>query len=128
NVPQAVVPAVRATGSKPQLAERQAHVVANHQQVVVFKLVEIDGLPNRPPTEVHERLRLQEQDFLAVFVPFSDISVETALGATDTWSGCQSIHHREADIVAGAVVTFARIAEADDQFHVFLPSPPGRGA
>ena len=62
DVTQTFLTTVRSARPEPKLADRQAEIIAHHQQVRERELVKPHRLADRPATEIHERLRFQKQD------------------------------------------------------------------
>src|SRR4051794_23817842 len=117
NITKTVVASMRSPRPKSQLAERKVDVVADHQQVFHRNLIEVERLPDRSTTQIHERFRLQQQDLLITLMPLGQATLEAILKAADAGSLGQRIKDREADIVPGADVLPARVAKTNDQFH-----------
>src|SRR5713101_7987630 len=59
-----VVAAGAALAVNPDRAERQLHLVPHHQQLVQSHFVLLEQLAHRHATQIHESLRLCQQDFL----------------------------------------------------------------
>ena len=80
------------------------------------ELVEAHGLADRLAGEVHEGLRLEEDDLLAVDAAFGDAGPGTCLRQGEKpWRRCDRIRRHEADIVPVVGVLGARIAETCDE-------------
>src|SRR5262249_37893487 len=79
DVAQPLLSAVAAPGPHPQLAERQVDVVADDEQVRYRHLVEVQHLADAAAAEVHERLRLHEEELFAVLDQLGDLPLEARL-------------------------------------------------
>ena len=101
----------------PQLAERQVDVVAHDQQVRRRDLIEVQDLADGSAAQVHERLRLDEEDFLPVLVQLGHLGLEPPLEAAGVRTRRQGIDHVETDVVPRPLVAAARIAQTDDDLH-----------
>src|SRR5262249_39258075 len=108
------VPAVRSLRPGPQFAERQVDVVANDQQILQRQLVEVDQLTDAAATEVHVGLGLDQQNLRAVLDQFGDLGLETTLKAACVRTLGEQIDDGKADVVPGAVILSARIAQSHD--------------
>jgi hypothetical protein len=117
NVPQTVVAAMGAACSKTELTQRQINVIANDQQLRQRQLIEINRLPDRPSTEVHERFGLQQEDLFAPLEPLGQFRVEPVLETANARPLGKGIDDGETHIVPGARVLFAGIAQAHNHFH-----------
>ena len=78
DVSQTFLAAVGAPRPQPQLAQRQAQIITNHQQVLQGQLVEPHRLADRPAAQVHERIGLQEQDSAKVDLDLGELPLEFA--------------------------------------------------
>src|SRR5579871_3045008 len=117
DVPQPVMAAMSAAGSKAQLAQRQVDIVADHQQIGEDRLVEVNDLANALTAQVHEGLGLDEENLLAILVELGDPGLKAILKTAHSRATGQAVHHHEADIVPRVRVPPAGIAQAYDDFH-----------
>ena len=115
DVPQAVVPAVGAAGADAQLAQRQVEVVADHQEVRGFHLMKVEGLADAAATQIHKGFRLDQQEGLAAVVQLGHLGLEPTAEPRGVLG--QQVDDVEADVVPGARVLRAGVAEADDDLH-----------
>src|SRR5205807_1984152 len=87
------------------------------QQFLQGYLVEVHDLADTLPAQVHERLRLDEQDLLVPLSQLRHLGPETALKTAGLWALGQGVDHVEADVMPRPGVAAAGVAQADDDFH-----------
>ena len=118
DVAQALLTAVGSSRPEPQLAHRQAEIVAHDQQVGQGQLVEPHRLTDRAATEVHERLGLQEQDAPKVDLGLGELTLELA-GRTPLPMPPRARRSTSSKPMLCRVPWYltARVAQADHQFH-----------
>ena len=80
-------------------------------------------MPDGPAAQIHEGLRLLQEDFLGIVVKLGHLRIEAVLEAAHAGPGRQRIDHGVTDIVAGAFVAFARVAQTDHQLHGIPRAP-----
>ena len=78
DVAQPFLAAVGPARPEPELAQRQAEVIADDQEVGRLELVEPHRLADGAAAEIHERLGLQKQDAPVVDLDLGDQAVELA--------------------------------------------------
>ena len=117
DVVQPLLPARRPSRPKPQLAHRQVQVVAEDQQVLVRQLVKTHRLLNAGSAEVHEGRRAQQQGLLAAQVGLDHLAVKPRLGRGRAEPSGQLGQDGIADVVPRPLVTAARIAQPNHEFH-----------
>src|SRR5262249_21389385 len=79
-------------------------------------LVEVNDLADAAAAQVHEGLGLDQEDLLAVLEQFGNLGLEAALEPAGVGARGQQVNDGKADVVPGAVVAAARVAQADDDF------------
>ena len=111
----------RSLASQAQAAERQIDVVGDHQQVRGgIELGLAHGRLERAAGQVHEALRLDEQDAADRFVePRLELcgAVAHPALAGEAPAVGEQVDHPEAHVVAREPIALAGIAEAADQVH-----------
>ncbi len=108
---------VAASGSlfpEAERAEGQGDVVVDDQHLGGRPLVEREDLLDRPPAQIHESLRFEQEragagELGEVALPLRD--------GLEFRTGChgEAVQEHETHVVAGVLVLPAGIAEADDQ-------------
>ena len=108
---------ISAAALHPQLSFIQIELVVKHGDRVELRLEETRRLADRTSAVVHIGLRLQEEHALAADHRFRGFALEAAAPRRDAVLARDRIEHHEADVVAVARVTRARVAEADEDLH-----------
>ena len=99
------------------LPSGRLEIVAHDQDVRVRQLEEPDSLPDRSAAQVHECLGLKQHDPPIVDFDLGGQALELSRKRRSRPSFRQAIDQVEADVVAGALVLGARVAQAYDEFH-----------
>lgn len=113
---EAVVAAGAAFGAVAEAVERQVKIVADDEDVFERDFVEIDEFGDGAAGIIVKSLRFDE-DLIAVFEPEG---VELRFLPGEILDFGIKIKRQEAEVVASEVVFWARIAEADDEFHRYI--------
>jgi len=112
---EAVVAAATAFGAVAETVERKIEVVADDEDVFEGDFVEIGEFGDGATRVVVKSLGFDE-DFVAGFQP-EGVELGLLPGFEVVNFGIK-IEGEEAEVVAGEVVFWARVAEADDEFHI----------
>ena len=112
---EAVVPPGGALCADAQLADRERHVVRNNDDMVRGDSVIRRGGSNGVAREVHEGLRFHKEDLFAAELARRGQRVEAELGDLDVFALLECVRRPETNVVAGAVVFFAGVAEKNDE-------------
>lgn len=113
---ETVVAAGAALGAVAEAAERQIKIITNDQDVFEGDFVEIGEFGDGAAGIVIESLGF-DKDLIAVFEPEG---VEFGLLPGEIFDFGIKIKRQEAEVMAGEVVFWAGVAEADDEFHRYI--------
>ncbi len=121
------MPAVAAAGLDPGLAGGKVQFVVDDDDVPRRKLVEAHRVAEGFAGEIHEGLRLHQQDTFAVDLAFGDLRLEFPRPGGKALAPLNGVDGHEADIVAVAGIFRAGIAKSRDDQHAakLLHSPCG---
>jgi hypothetical protein len=117
DIAQAFLTAIGPPWPKSQLADGQAEIVANHQDVLERQFIEPRCLTDRTSAEIHERLGFQEENAAKVDLDFGELAVELVRERRLRPTFCEAFDQLESDIVSCSLVLAARVAQAGYQFH-----------
>src|SRR2546422_499737 len=109
------MPSVAAARTKPQLAQGQVDVVADHEEILARQLVKIQHFADAAAAQVHKRLGLDEQHPPWALTQFGHLSREASGKAAGMRAFQQRVDHGIADVMPRARITPAGIAKANDK-------------
>ena len=116
-----IAQSIMATGGtlcpQAQVAEGQVEVVDHHQQVGRKDPVKGQRGLGRLAAAIDEGAGFQQQHRDAAEIDPRGVGVPLATPIADAVTAGQLIHHRKTDVVAGAVVLAARIADTEQDAH-----------
>ncbi|MND53151.1 hypothetical protein D3C80_441800 [compost metagenome] len=113
----AVVPAVASGCLEPRSSRWQIEFIVDRDDICRRQLVEAHGLANGLAREVHEGLRLHQQNLLAVDLAFRDHCLELLRPRRKARPSLNGVNSHETDIVAVACVLRSGIAKASNDQH-----------
>lgn len=123
DITQAIVATGAALGAQSQRAEREIEVVDHDQQIGRQGLMESEQGLHRLARAVDVGLRLDQQNRAMVRPPRGDLGVVLAAPLGQAVAFGQGVDHVEADVMAGADVLAADVADTEDEAH----GPDGGG-
>src|SRR5271165_5294539 len=114
---QTVVSGVAAADLHPDLCGRKIELVVKDRKGARVELVKTQRFADASARLVHVGLRRKQQDPLAADRPFRHEAGKAGPERTEAMPGSHRVDRHEADVVAIAGVTRARIAESRDDEH-----------
>ena len=113
----AVMTAATTFGAQSNHSERQIHIVVRDRQISRVELVKVHQWRDCLSAQVHESLRLDEQNFFAVQKSFGSQRVETFTPRRCGKFVGEPVRQHESDVMFRRGIFGRRVAQPDKNFH-----------